>query len=96
MHVYNIKTSVVPENATVGTIRNHRIKAAQPSQAVLSLIRREQYPLERTHFEVFRHGLRAVKKHAPTAVLTPSDLIGDLNSAVRWLDEVEKEEWDAE
>lgn len=97
MHIYNIKTSVIPENANVGTIRHHRIKAANPNQAVLNLIRREQYPLNRTHFEVFRHGLRAIKHNAPIAVLTPSDFGRGLHNAVDWLDEFEKNEWgDAE
>lgn len=96
MHIYNIKASVISENATVGKIRHHRIKTACPSLAVLYVIRREQYPLDRTRFEVFRHGLRAVKKNAPVAVLTPDDFAGSLSKAVSWLDDVEKYEWDAE
>lgn len=95
MHVYNITTSVVPEDSDVGTIRRHHITAASASQAVLNVIRREQYPLNRTHFEVFRHGLRAVKKNAPIAVLTPRDFDDAMRNAVSWLDEFEENEWDA-
>lgn len=93
MHIYNIKASVIPENATVGKIRRHRIKAALPGLALKKLIAREGYPLDRTHFEVFRHGLRAVSKHAPVAVIT--EFWSSLDSTCRWLNDLEKTEWDA-
>ena len=84
-----------PKTAMAARFRRHRIKAASPSQAVLNVIRRGQYPLNRTYFEVFRKGLRAVKHYTPVAVFIPSDFdCCELHKALGWLDEVEKDEWD--